>query len=256
MMIYENSFGQFDEKFYFPSKEIQISDSLTFESYFFKIDNDSLNYIVFNPQNNQIKTTCIYFHGAGGNYSNYINLIKPIIKCGIQVIMVDFRGYGNSSGKPTHLNIKADGEKLLSFLLDKFKMNKIILYGASMGTQIATYLAQKYQDEITALVLDGTISSFTDIALVSAPLAQKSMIQQYVTAPYSAKEDIQLIQPNNMKILIIHSEQDSEIPIAMGKEVFQNAPIPKDLWIYSGEHLEAPLKETKLFMEKIKLLIQ
>ena len=81
------------------------------------------------------------------------------------------------------------------------------------------------------MILDGALSSFTDIALLSAPEAQKQIIAQYVTSPYSAKEDIKEII--NMPKLIIHSKGDKSIPFSQGKTVFENAYQPKEFWIYT-----------------------
>ncbi len=100
--------------------------------------------------------------------------------------------------------------------------------------------------------MDGALSSFTDIALASAPEAQKQVISQYVTSPYSAKEDIKEIK--NMPKLIIHSKEDKSIPFSQGKTVFDNASQPKEFWIYEGEHLESATKYPELLIQKINNL--
>ena len=248
------SSAQFDDKFYFPSKEWNSIENVEFEEMNFNVENDTLNAILLKPEINP-KATIIFYHGAGGNISTYTNITNPLVKAGYQVFMIDFRGYGKSTGKPTHLNIAHDAQIVFENIVEKdeFKNLPMIIYGASMGTQIATKIASDNQDKIAGLILDGTISSFTDMALLSVPEEQKPMIAQYVTSPYSAKEDIKNI--NGLPKLFIHSKEDTSVPFAQGETVFNNASEPKELWIFNGEHLEAAIKFSELFIQKVNNLL-
>ncbi len=258
IIFYSNhSFSQFDDRFYYPSKEWKSIDSLKYESHFIKIESDSLNCLFIYPKE-KAKATVFYFHGAGGNVSNYIQFIRPLVKNNFNVIMVDFRGYGKSSGKPSHINVANDAQIIVDYFIrqDSISTKPIILYGASLGSQIAAHLAKKNSGKIKALILDGGMSSFTDIALEGTPDAQKEIVKTYVTSPYSSKEDVQLLDPNTVKLLIIHSRTDSSIPFSHAETVFKNGNEPKSFWIYEGDHLEAPLKEEQLFIEKMNELIK
>ena len=73
---------------------------------------------------------------------------------GFQVVMIDFRGYGKSTGKPTHLNVAADGQMLFDQFINRpdIKNTKVYIYGASLGSQIATHLAKDNVDKISGLI--------------------------------------------------------------------------------------------------------
>ncbi|MGE0090090.1 MAG: alpha/beta hydrolase [Bacteroidales bacterium] len=187
--------AQFDSRFYYPSKQWNNIENISYKELTFEIDTISINTLLIKPENT-VKATVIYYHGSSGNISTYIDYIRPLVNSGYQVFMTDFRGYGKSSGVPTHLNIAKDAQYIFEkiMLLDDFKHKPIIIYGASMGTQIAAKIAKDNQSNISGLVLDGVISSFTDMALVSVPDEQKTMVAQYVTSPYSAKNDIKEIK--------------------------------------------------------------
>jgi uncharacterized protein (DUF2141 family) len=118
-----------------------------------------------------------------------------------------------------------------------------------MGSQIAVKMAKDNQDKVNGLILDSPISSFTDIALASAPKEQRQTISQYVTSPYSAKEDI--IDIINMPKLIIYSAEDKSVPPEQGALVFSNAKQPKSLWVYNGEHLMSSVEYQDIFVIKI-----
>jgi hypothetical protein len=254
LMITLTISAQFDDRFYFPSKEWNQIENVDFEEFNFKTENDTLNTILFKPKS-EPKATILFYHGAGGNISTYTFITNQLVKAGFQVFAVDFRGYGKSTGKPTHLNIANDAQIIFNEIIqkDEFKNIPIIIYGASMGTQIATKIAKDNQGKISGLILDGTISSFTDMALLSAPEEQKAMIAQYVTSPYSAKNDIKEI--NNLPKLFIHSKEDSSVPFAQGETVYKNATEPKELWIYEGKHLESAIKFPEILIQKINSLI-
>ncbi len=244
--------AQFDERFYFPSKKLD-SIKLVYTDYFIPVDADTLHSVLFKTKE-ESKGTILFFHGAGGNISRYMYMIEPLVKNGYHVFAVDFRGYGKSTGKPTHINIASD----VNVIFDEFKRieaiknTKLIVYGASMGCQIATHFVKTYQKEISGLILDGGFASFTEVALLSAPKEQHAVIKQYVTSPYSAIEDIKDIK--EVPTLFIHSNED-EIPIQQAELVFNNAQEPKTFLVYKGAHLEALKLETNKVIKAIDRLI-
>lgn len=246
--------AQYDDKFYFPSKNWITIEDVEYSDYTFEIEGDTLNAVLFKPRTTPM-ATIIFYHGSSGNISTYQSITKPLAKANYQVFAIDFRGYGKSTGTPTHLNIAHDAQVIFNEILKKeeFKNLPVIVYGASMGTQIATRIAKDNQDKIEALILDGTISSFTDMALLSAPEEQKPMIAQYVTSPYCAKDDIKGVR--DIPKLLIHSRADSTVPFTQGELVYNNAPDPKTLWVYKGNHLDASSKLTDEFIQRINNLI-
>ena len=247
--------AQFDSKFYFPVKAWKDIDSVKYEAVTIKTDTATLSGIMLKPGNKHAIATILYFHGAGGNVTTYVPLVKPFVDAGFGVFMIDMQGYGKSTGKPTHLDIAHDAQVVFdSVLLRKdIDKTKVIVMGASMGTQIATKIAKDNQDRIAALVLEGTISSFTDIAADSSPKEQQAMIRNFLKSPYAAKEDIKQIK--NTPKLIIHSIADSTVPYSEGKMVYDNAMEPKELWTVKGEHLDAINLYRDEYIRKLKKLV-
>ncbi len=245
--------AQFDNRFYFPSKQWNNIEGLNYKEFNFEIDTISINTILIKPEIT-VKGTVIYFHGSSGNITTYINHIRPLINAGYQIFMIDFRGYGKSTGVPTHKNIAMDAQYIFEkiIVLDEIKNSPVIIYGASMGTQIATKIAKDNQTKISALVLDGTISSFTDMALASVPDEQKTMVEQYVTSPYSAKNDIKEIK---LPKLFIQGSEDKTVPFEQFETVYENALTPKELWIYRGEHLESAKLYPEVLVQKVDKLL-
>ena len=245
LLITSVTYAQFDDKFYFPSKKLQTIENVDYENAAIVIENDTLHCIFMKPIGKP-KATILFFQGSGGNYSNYQYITKPLVAAGYQVFMASFRGYGKSTGKPTHLNISSDAKIIFDYLTSRKEVlnTEIIIYGASIGCQVATNLTRSNQSKIKGLVLDSGFTSFTDIALSAAPKEQQDIIRQYVTSPYSAEEDIKYIE--NVKKLIIQSKLDKTVPFDQGEILFSNAKEPKQFYEYQGEHIDAikvdPLK--------------
>src|SRR5690606_28257645 len=174
--------AQSDEHFYQPTKELKPIEFSNTEEIALPVANDTITAILLKPKSKP-KATILFFHGTGGNVSTYQFMVSSLVEDQFQVVMVDFRGYGKSTGKPTHLNIAEDGQVFFDDMLKRedIKNTPIILYGASMGSQIATLLAKNNQNRIKALILDGALSSFTDIAAFYAPEYKEIIEKSYLS---------------------------------------------------------------------------
>lgn len=247
--------AQFDDKFYFPVKAWKPMEGIAFEDVNIKTDTVTLNGIFLKPSGKP-KATVLFFHGAGGNVSTYTFMTKPLVDRGFQVFMIDFRGYGKSTGKPTHINVAQDGQVVFDYLVNRkdVKNTKLIVFGASLGSQIATKIAKDNQSKVNALVLEGGLSSFTDIALLYAPAEQHDMIRQYLVSPYAAKEDVKAL--TNMPKLIVHSKEDKEAPVVGSETIYNNATGPKEFWTFEGPHLGGMKADADTYISKIEALVK
>ncbi|MNK22715.1 2-succinyl-6-hydroxy-2,4-cyclohexadiene-1-carboxylate synthase [compost metagenome] len=245
--------AQMDDKFYQPKKEMQALEFKTIENLSLPVEKDTITAVVLKPESKSIKKTILFFHGAGGNISTYQYITKPLVENGFQVVMIDFRGYGKSTGTPKHVNVASDGQKMFNYLLRRkdIQDTKIYLYGASLGSQIATHLAKENQSKISGLIIDGGMSSFTDIAIHFAP-QYKEMISSMLISPYSAKEDVKTLK--GLPKLFIYSKGDSTIPFEQGQLVYDNAPEPKQFLEFTGEHIQAMVVDKDRILKAINSL--
>lgn len=245
--------AQMDDRFYQPKKEMQPLEFKNIENISLPVESDTITAVVLKPESKSIKKTVVFFHGAAGNISTYQYITRPLVEEGFQVVMVDVRGYGKSTGKPTHLNVAKDGQKMFDHLLARkdIRNTKIYLYGASLGSQIATHLAKENPAKISGLIIDGGMSSFTDIAIHFAP-QYKEIIEKALISPYSAKEDVKTL--NNVPKLFIYSKDDSTVPFEQGRLIYANAPEPKQFLEFSGEHIQAMVVDKSRIVAAIQKL--
>lgn len=247
--------AQIDDKFYQPSKELKPIENLNYEEISYPVDKDTITAIVLKPNSIKPKATILFFHGAAGNVSTYTFMTKPLVEAGFQVIMVDFRGYGKSTGKPTHLNVAEDGQKFFNYITRRndVKNTKIIIYGASLGSQVSTHLAKNNKDKISGLVIDGGMSSFADIAAVFAPQF-KDALAKMLASVYSAKEDIKYTE--GLPKLFIYSKNDKTVPYSQGEEIYKNASEPKQFLEFTADHLSAVTEKPADVVKSVEALIK
>lgn len=176
-------------------------------------------------------------HGRGGNASRYSYYAKPLIKEGFDVFIVDWRGYGKSGGHPDHMNVLEDSRLALNYFLSRSdeKKPKKIIWGLSLGGQVAIRLAREFPDRFDALVTEGSVCSFEQAATDYYHKVFKIPVRLFGKKGYSAEKDIKKI--DHLPKLIIHSTEDKEISFKNAEILFQNAKEPKSLLRIKGNHL-------------------
>ena len=251
-----SSLAQYDNMFYYPQKNEKAGYKLPpHEDIYLEADHDTLHCVFLKAKGKPV-ATILYIHGNSGNITAYDNILTALVNGGFQVFITDFRGYGKSTGTPSHLNIAKDGQMVFDYLINRpdVKNTKLVVYGASIGTQLAAKLAKDNQDKVSALVLEDGMSSFTDMALLTRPKSQHELIRRDVTSPYSSIEDVKLI--DNMPKLIMHAKNDRVVPFTQGQAVFESAKEPKVFLETEGGHLDAMQNNPQIAIAKIKELIK
>ncbi|EGR34522.1 hypothetical protein IMG5_008710 [Ichthyophthirius multifiliis] len=118
----------------------------------------------------------IYCNPNGGYYENLFydsDWLEFYLKKGINLLVWNYRGYGNSQGIPTTYNIFKDCEYIVDYLRKNFQIKNIGIHGQSLGGLVATYTAD--QKKLNFLCADRTFSKFSQVALHSfGPKASKA----------------------------------------------------------------------------------
>ena len=104
-------------------------------------ENSNLNIVQFLSTDTITRGVILYFHGNKKNISWYAKYSPYFTKHGYEVWMIDYPGFGKSTGKFTEQNLYDWADQLYKFAISKFNTNSIIVYGKSMGTGIAARLA-------------------------------------------------------------------------------------------------------------------
>ena len=184
----------------------------------------------------QPSQTWVLFHGNGGNISARLDGYRAIHKrIGANILTVDYRGFGLSSGKPTEQGTYADARAAVSEAVARHGSGALVYFGISMGAAIAAKMATETPP--SALILESPPSSFTDLAPVHFPWTRaipRSVIMQFKYETHSH------VAEANVPSLVVHGDSDSIVPMPYANRVFEAATGPKHLHVVEGGTHDRP----------------
>ncbi len=140
-------------------------------------------WLMLQKHNAANSPTLIYFHGNAGNMGFRVpNGIEMYARCGLNILMMDYRGFGDSSGVPNEKGIEMDADAVLKFALNHPKLvgSPIILFGRSLGGAVSISLAHRNPGLIAAIVVENTflsISAMVDVLLPWVSFAKNLVLR-------------------------------------------------------------------------------
>jgi alpha-beta hydrolase superfamily lysophospholipase len=252
----------FDETklFYSPSKDVEEIRDVAYEERVLTVD-DTVSIYTYYFQTVLVppKAKLFFIHGNAENVSKFQGYIKSFLAGGYNVYAVDFRGYGKSTGVPTYQGVWKDVDAaFVDFqTLTQDDRLKTVVFGMSLGGQLAVKTVHDHPSEVDAMVLDGSISSAMNIALdrVSNAYLKKKVreMPEMFNQEYVAERDIQSIQ--NIPKLIIHSEDDEVVPFHNGQLLYDQAQQPKTFWVTHTGHIKTLAVMPEAVVDEINNLV-
>ena len=191
----------------------------------------------------------IFFHGNGGNISHRLHAIQSLHAQGLNVFIIDYRGYGRSKGKPFEDGLYLDAEAAWQYLTQTRGESpaRIALFGESLGGAVAIELAVRHTP--AALVVESTFTSMAELAKVHYPYFPVKLI---VREKY---DSIGKIGQVRCPVLVLHGSDDELVPLDMGKALFAAAPEPKRFIETPGGHNEAGFTYTPDYADMLARFI-
>jgi pimeloyl-ACP methyl ester carboxylesterase len=175
--------------------------------------------------------TLLYLHGNAANVAANLDHVLRLRNTGLNVFIIDYRGYGHSTGRPPRENLLyEDAERAWTYLVSERKIEPahIVIYGHSVGGAVAVHLAGNHADA-GALITEGAFTSIADMANGSP--AAYLPLRLILTERF---DSISRIRSLHLPKLIIHGDADSMVPPLMARRLYDAAPNPKQLAIIPG----------------------
>ncbi|MCA9393719.1 MAG: alpha/beta hydrolase [Candidatus Omnitrophica bacterium] len=219
---------------YIPSREMKAdpqSAGLAYEDVYLKTaDGVRLNGWFLKGRGDT--ATMLFFHGNAGNISHRMERLALFRDMGLNVFIIDYRGYGRSKGRPTEEGLYLDGFAAYDYLLkrDDVDPDRIIVYGASLGGAVAVEVAAKRP--VAGLIVEASFTSIPDVAKLHVPWVPRSWIG-------TRMDSLTKIRAIEAPKLILHSSDDEVIPYRMAESLFRAAPEPKSFIPLNGNHAYA-----------------
>ena len=179
---------------------------------------------------NKAKGTLLFFHGNAGNISHRLDSIAIFHRLELNVFIFDYRGYGQSEGKPTEKGTYRDAEAAWLYLTRtrNTSAKQIIIFGRSLGAAIGAWLAGRHTP--AALIIE---SGFTSVPAMGQRLYPFLPVRWLSRFSYNTKKYVKTI---TCPVLVAHSRDDEIIPFEESLEIFAAAPEPKQFLEMRGGH--------------------
>ena len=164
--------------------------------------------------------TILFLHGNAGSLENRIHKINHFEDMNVNFLIIAWRGFSGNKGKPSEKGLYDDANSAVRWLEKKGIMKKnIIIYGESLGTGVATEIAQN--NNFAGIILESPFTSMIDAAKNKYPFLP---IRFLLKDKYESDKKIKNIKS---PLLVMHGEVDMIVPFWMGKKIYSIANEPK-----------------------------
>jgi uncharacterized protein len=185
----------------------------------------------------------IFFHGNAGNVSHRLDSIRTFHDLGLSVLIIDYRGYGASEGRPSEEGTYRDAEAAWRHVTEARGVapERIVLFGRSLGAAVAAWLGA--QQPSAGLIVESAFTSVPDLGQELYPFLPVRWLSRfdYPTRDY--------VRSARSPVLVVHSRDDEIAPFHHGRAIFDAAPEPRALLELRGTHNEAHFVSGDLYVD-------
>jgi uncharacterized protein len=241
----------FQETFLFHPKSLPPDHVYTFSQPYKEVnipvsDEKNIGIVQFTVPDSVRKGVVLYFHGNRRNIERYAPFAIHFTRNNYEVWMIDYPGFGKSTGNRTEQIMYADAQEFYKLAKAKFSEDSIILYGKSMGTGLATYIASRY--DCKQLILETPYYSIDALMRRYAFMYPVSWLSKYHFPTYEYFENV------DAPITMLHGTDDWIIPFKHSKWLQKLKPGVKLVAIEDGSHND--LNKFPLFQATLDSLLK
>lgn len=223
--------------FYYPDSNVRVTpDKLDLKYDEISIateDNEKLNGWYIHSKYRSPYATILHFHGNAENITTHFLYLSWLANYGYDIIVFDYRGYGNSTGTPSRDGLFSDSKAILKWIKNNLKTQDMFIVAQSLGGAVVIpAFVENPIPEVQAIILDSTFASYRKIT-------RQKLSSIWLTWPLQWPlsflisdnlSPVDYIKKIKSPILFIHSLNDPVVPFESGKALFEEAENPKELW--------------------------
>lgn len=191
------------------------------------------------------RRVALFFHGNAGNIADRLQTLALLRRLGLAVLIIDYRGYGHSQGRPDEAGTYADADAAWAYLTRQrgWAPRQIVVWGRSLGGAVAARLAARHRP--AALIMESSFSALPDLAAEVYPWLPARRLSRF------RYDNLASLARVRAPVLLLHSRDDEVIPYHHALSLQAAAPAGTDLVSLSGPHnggflLDAVAYETAL----------
>lgn len=168
----------------------------------------------------------LYFPGNGDFLAGVAGRFKALTADGTGLVALSYRGYAGSSGSPSERGLLLDAEAAYAFATARYDADRIVAWGFSLGTGVATAIAAEHP--VAKLILEAPYTSTVDIAAYRLKIVPVSLLMR------DQFHSDQRIAKVNVPLLVMHGTDDPAIPFQFGERLCALAHEPKQFAGFPG----------------------
>jgi fermentation-respiration switch protein FrsA (DUF1100 family) len=196
-------------------------------------------------------TWVLFLHGNAATIASRVNIARyaGLRKLGVSIMAPEYRGFAGLDGVPTESALTADARSAYSYLLSSrgVSPSRLVVYGWSLGSAVAVDLTSKVEE--AAVVLEGAPASLVDIGQERYPFFP---IRLLMRNPF---DSINKVDGIHAPMLFLHSPDDTVIPIAEGRRLYEAARGDKTFVEVRGGHVNSADEDTERFFGAIRTFL-
>jgi len=194
--------------------------------------------------------TLLFLHGNAGNISHRLDSLAYFHRLGFAVYIIDYRGYGQSTGKPDVKGTLMDARAAWNWLLEekKSRPESIVVFGRSLGGAVAAGLAGEVGPG--ALIMESSFTRLYDVAKSLYPFMPVSL---FLPQDY---DSIASLRGKTFPLLVVHSPDDELIPYALSEAIFAAYSGPKHFVRIRGSHNEGFQTDRIRYLEGLEAFLR
>lgn len=191
----------------------------------------------------------LYLHGNAGNISEWVDRYAQLQKLGVNVFTADYRGYGESEGRPEEQGLYLDAETMYDHLIEVLRVppQRVIIYGHSLGSGVAVELAVRRK--AACLIVEGAFTSVTDRGQELYPYLPIRLFAQ------NHFDSIHKVGSLTIPKLFIHAVEDNVVPFSHGQKLYEAAAPPKTFLELHGGHSSAIFHDEETFLNGVQAFL-
>jgi fermentation-respiration switch protein FrsA (DUF1100 family) len=169
----------------------------------------------------------LFFHGNAGNITYRYDIIRRFMSLPVHVLIIDYRGYGKSQGRPSEKGLYLDAKSAWDYLSAErgIPSERVILFGKSLGGAVAVDLATHVKP--AGLIVQSSFTSIPDMAHTIFPFLPRFLVR-------TKMDSIRKIREIDCPKLFVHSPEDELVPYRLGLRLFEEAREPKTFYTVQG----------------------
>ncbi|MHA2184013.1 MAG: alpha/beta hydrolase [Promethearchaeota archaeon] len=186
--------------------------------------------------NNPNLPTLLLFHGNGEIAADYQYFLGFFFQCGVNLSVIDFRGYGFSTGEPYYTSLITDAmpiyTKFHRWLIKNNFNESIFVFGRSLGSVCAAEIGSHNPESLKGTIFESGFASIFDLMSRLFRVEGREITPEFLNK-YSNDTKIRKFKK---PVLVIHGTQDWIIPFSQGKLIYENIPedVEKRLVLIEG----------------------